>query len=84
MHWKRTTFVLLVLGLLFFVIWNQVACKGICGVYQKNMSFFIFLVILVFTVIFLYYSLKLWAGAKKKYIEKDKEKKEKTPEKGGK
>lgn len=46
------------------------------------MSFIIFLVIFVFTAIFLYYSLKLWAGAKKKYIEKDGEKKEKTPEKG--
>lgn len=84
MHWKRTSFVLLILGLLFFVIWNQIACKGICGAYQKNMSFIIFLVIFVFTAIFLYYSLKLWAGAKNKYIEKDGEKKEKTPEKGGK
>ena len=82
MHWKRTGFVILILGILFFVIWNQIACQGICGEYQKNMSFIIFLVILVFTAIFLYYSLKLWAGAKKKYIEKDEDKKEKTPEKG--
>lgn len=82
MHWKRTGFVFLVLGILFFVIWNQIACQGICGVYQKNMSFIIFLVILVFTAIFLYYSLKLWAGAKKKYIEKNDTKNTQTPEKG--
>jgi len=77
MHWKRTAFVIVILGILFFVIWNQIACQGICGVYQKQTSFIIFLVIFVFTAIFLYYSLKLWAGAKEKFIENEKKEAEK-------
>jgi len=70
MHWKRTTFVIIILGILFFVLWDWIACQGICGYSQKQTSLYIFLIILGFTVIFLYYSLKLWAGYKKKYIEK--------------
>lgn len=75
MHWKRATFTIGVIGLLFFVVWDWIACKGTCGAFQKQMSLYIFLIIFGFTIVFLYYSLKLWGGYKKKYIEKDKEKK---------
>lgn len=75
MHWKRTAFVFLILGLLFFVIWNEIACQGMCGVYQRQMSFVIFLMILFFTAIFLYYSLKLWSVHKEKFTEENNQKK---------
>ena len=79
MHWKRTSFVLLILGL-FFVIWNQIACKGICGAYQRiclyyiscNFCFYCYISILFFEAM---------GRSKEKYIEKDGEKR-KTPEKG--
>jgi hypothetical protein len=70
MHWKRTTFVILILGALFFVVWDWVSCQGMCGAAQQQASLYIFLLIFGFTVIFLYYTLKLWAGYKKKFIEK--------------
>jgi len=52
------------------VIWDWIACQGMCGSAQQQQSLFIFIILLGLTAIFLYYSLKLWAGYKKKYIEK--------------
>lgn len=57
----------------FFVVRDWTACQGMCWSTQQLNSSVIFWLIVIFTGIFLYYSLTLWVGYKKKYIEKKKD-----------
>jgi uncharacterized RDD family membrane protein YckC len=73
MHWKKKTFVLIIAFLIFFVVREWTYCQGMCWSSQRFNSNVIFWLIVIFTAIFLYYSLTLWTGYKQKYIEKKKE-----------
>lgn len=72
MHWKKKTFVLIVAFLIFFVVREWTVCQGMCWSSQRFNSNLIFWLIVIFTAIFLYYSLSLWIGYKKKFIEPKK------------
>jgi hypothetical protein len=42
MHWKKATFVIIIIFLLFLFVSDWTSCRGLCGATQKQNSTYIF------------------------------------------